>query len=424
MRKDKAKEKSKARHKKSAYQELAEEIIRPAKEKREAKDKLRAEAKSAFDSLPRKIRNRIRKIYADKGQDDEFTVEAWLLHGDDKWAKRARRARQAQKESKQWKGFGDFLKASKQKRIKIKDIDPAKDKRIAKEVRQKMIPAPPKNPYAALMIPMVIVPDDPNAKVVIADAGSIIRLADQSTLYRERVSPITRRADEILVHYGKAKSPTLGWITQRSELPPLKVMKPSKGPTFLVTTRDENSLNAWEQFRLKVARTRKSDPNNWIARWLATHGSKYPRELREVTRLFGGKPIKNEGFEARCTKLFTLILNTELDMASAKKGKNKKSKKGKAAVAEKSSKKSKKNKKAKLDTGTRITTKHDNHIIKRLVKENPRRAGSAKAKIWDKLKKGMTVGTFVEKGGSRASVGRYIQNGWVKLLKPKGGDDE
>lgn len=380
-------------------------------------------AEGAFYRLSRTLRDKLRARYADKG----WSYEDWLAKGKDKWAKRARVKLASGKAGRASKAGADSS-PRRPRETQAPTLKIGGTKMLTKELRTAArLPKPPKNPYAALMTPMVIVPDDPNAKVVIADAGTIIRLADQSTLYRERVSPITRRADEILVHYGKAKTPTLGWITHRHALPALKLMKPSKGPTFLVTTRDENSLIAWEQLRLKVARTRKSDPNNWIARWLATHGSKYPRELREVTRLFGGKPIKNEAFEDRCIRLFSLILNTELDMATAKKGKNKKSKKGKDAV-EKTSKKSKKNKsgkkksgkKERVDSGTRITTKHDEHVIKRLVKENPRRAGSEKAKIWARLKKGMTVGEFVKKGGSRASVGRYIQNGWVKLLKPRG----
>jgi hypothetical protein len=398
-----------------------------AKKAGDQAEALSAKAKSAFYALPRKVRDSLRERY----KNDGWSYASWLLNGSDKYAKRARRARNAAKQTEQWKDFGAFLKASGQKRIKVKDVDPAKDKRIAKEIRAAMkMPAPPKNPFAALLIPMVIVPDNPEHKVVVADAGSIVRLADQSTLYRDRVSPITRRADEILVHFGKADKPSLGWLTNRFVLPAKKVMKPSKGPTFLVKTRSEDALMAWEQLRLKIARTRMKDPTNWVAPWLATHGSKYPRELREVTRLFGGKPIKNESFEDRCMRLFTLILNTELDMASAKKSKSKKKgKKNKKATEEKSTKKSKKSKSGKKAKSSRvgsdrITKKHDNYVIKRLVKENPRRAGSDKAKIWNKLKKGMTVGEFAEKGGSRASVGRYIKNGWVKLLRPKGGDDE
>lgn len=311
---------------------------------------------------------------------------------------------------------------------------------LDKDIRNAMkMPTPPKNPYAALMEPMVIVPDDPEEKVVVADAGTIVRLMDQAVLYRDRVSPITRRGDELLVQYGAPGKLKLGWLTNKQSP---KIMKPSKGPTFLVMTKSEDALVAWEQVRLLVARTRKTDPTNWIAPWLATNGAKHPKLLREVTRYFGGKPIKNEPFEERCARLFQLILSVELDMATAKTSKSKKvskknkgSKKNKDVETEtpskKSSKKSKKEKKTKKVKSTkskksksdRITKADDERVIIRRIKENPRRAGSKKAKIWDKLKKGMTVGEFVAKGGGRAHVGYYIKNGWVKLSAAPASDE-
>jgi hypothetical protein len=292
------------------------------------------------------------------------------------------------------------------------------------------------------MQPLVIVPNEPDGKAIVADAGSIVKLLNQQTLYRDRVSPITKRADEILVQYGKPKEPTLGWITNK--IPP-DAMKPVQGPTFLVTTQAEGAISAWDAFRLKIARTRKSNPAMWFAPWLVLNGKKYSREVREVTRLFGGKPIKNEEFQVRCERLFQLILHTEIDMsaakakniASKKSGKNKskkqkggedeapvkKNKKGKGKVkADKPEKKSKSGGKEKKSSGdfSPRSRDFDNHVIKRLIQENPRRAGSEKAKVWDKLKKGMTVGQFAEKGGSRAIVAFYIENGWVKLLRPSG----
>jgi hypothetical protein len=169
----------------------------------------------------------------------------------------------------------------------------------------------------------------------------------------------------------------------------------------------------------------------WFAPWLAMNGQKYPRDVREVTRLFGGKPIKNEAFEARCQRLFNLILHTELDMSTAKakniaaKKGQKKAKRLAEEVSGKKQKKAKKGKdkpKASGDFSSR-SRDFDDHIIKRLIQENPRRAGSEKAKVWDKLKKGMTVSQFADKGGSRAIIAFYIKNGWVKLLRPSGSAD-
>lgn len=378
-----------------------------------------------------------------------------------KKARREESSTHSRKKDDRWKGFGDFLKEDREpkKKVRIKEHREDRDadhrrsrktfehaahrgdsakrsgpslkmgspKMLDKHIRRAMkMPVPPKNPFVALMEPMVIVPDNREDKMVIADAGSILRLMNQATLYRDWISPVTHRADELLVQYGKPGALKFGWITNKQDP---KIMKPSKGPTFLVNTRKDSSLIPWELFRLKIGQARKKDPMMWLAPWIVTYGPKLPRELREVTKFFGGKPIKNEPFDDRCMRLFTLILHTELDMASAKKGTKKgKGKKSKDS-AEKTSKKSKSSKKdksgkkksksgSKKEASSEKSASKDDYVIKRLVKENPRRAGSAKAKIWDKLKKGMTIGEFVEKGGSRASVGRYVENGWVKLLRP------
>jgi hypothetical protein len=162
--------------------------------------------------------------------------------------------------------------------------------------------------------------------------------------------------------------------------------------------------------------------------------------LREGTRFFGGKPVKNEGSDARCTRLFSLILNTELDMATAKSSKSdkssKKSKGKKAATSEKSERKvvkegkekkkakAKKEDKGSLGKSDLITRKYDEHVVKRLIKENPLREGTSRAKMWEKLKAGMTVAQFLAackgayEGRGRTELRHYVQNGWVKLRRP------
>lgn len=369
----------------------------------------RSEAEGAFWSLSRKERNVVR---AGKVHD---SYEDWY-GSDDKYAKREKRKA---KESAKWKGFGSFLK-----------IDTS-SKRLAKEIRVKD-PAPRvKNQWMALLRPATIVADDPEVKSVIADAGTIVQLCDQTTLYRDRMSVITHRGDERLVLFGKPDKPKLGWLSVQS-LQPKAMKEVKKGPTFLVATGNEASASAWDRLRLKIGRARKGDASEWMVPWLARNGAKHPEELRALVREFGGKPIKNEGFDARCVKVFKLILHSEIDMATAKAAKKKGKKAAKAKDVEvkttkKSSKKSAKEKPAKKEKSggsDRITSKHDDHIIRRLVKENPRRAGSEKAKIWDRIKKGMTVGTFITKGGTRGAVRRYIQNGWIKLLRPAGESED
>jgi hypothetical protein len=286
-------------------------------------------------------------------------------------------------------------------------------------------PKPPTNPFAALMQPLVIIPNDEQSKPVVADAGTIVELMDQSGLYRNHLSPITRTADEILVRYGTPKKIELGWLTNQLQD---KAMKPTKGPFFLVKTKDESGLSAWDGLRLAMGRS-----GAWLVPWIVDHADQYKPQIREVVKAFGGKPIKNEPTEVRSQKLFSLILHAEMDVATAKAiaksaKSSKKSKKGKSAPEEKPSKKSKKVKVAKAEKGEKPTVanftgrsaSHDDFVIRRLVKENPRRAGSDKAKIWDRIRKGMTIAEFCKKGGTRGAVGRYIQNGWIKLLPARG----
>lgn len=304
----------------------------------------------------------------------------------------------------------------------------ASGKRLDKHIRKALeeIETTPKKPFIALLYPMVIVPDNAAEKPVIADAGTIVKLADMTTLYRDRMSPITRRADEILVEFGNAKKQTLGWIAGRLAGSPKDLMKPSRGPAFLVKTSSEEAISGWDRLRLKLARTRTSVPDNWIAPWLAFHGAKFPRELREVTKLFGGKPIKNEEVEVRIERLFSLILHTELDMATAKSKKIKVKDKGKKSrrverEEKKPAKKEKvKAKKSSLGESEKVSSKYNDYVIKRLIKENPFREGSNRAKLWSKLKKGMTVIEFnaFGEGRARTELRHYRDSGWIKLKKP------
>jgi hypothetical protein len=288
------------------------------------------------------------------------------------------------------------------------------------------------------MAPVVIVPDALQekdkreqmvpTKPVIADAGSIIRRLDQNAMYRDRVSPITHRADEVLVLYGPPKKPRIGWLADRL---PKTALTPTMGPTFLATTKAEDQLSAWDRMRLKIALARKRDPSNWFASWLVRHGLKHQRELREVTRFFGGKAVLHEPFDARCARLFSLVLHTELDMAtakkSAKKGKSKKTAKTdkKAAVSKKTPKAAKAKKGKASKNGTEFSAsshEFDGARIFRVspyIKENPYREGTGRADRWALLKKGMTVEQFVDKGGSRGAVKVYMERGWIKPLKLK-----
>jgi hypothetical protein len=287
----------------------------------------------------------------------------------------------------------------------------------------------PVNPYAALLTPMAIVPDGAT-EPVLADAGSIVKLMDQKNLYRDRISPITRRADELLVTFGAPKKQMLGWITQR--IAP-DAMKPVRGPTFLVRTKDEASLSKWDAMRFLVAKARKRNPSLWLGPWLLENGSSSPRLLREVIRFFGGKVGKSQDDASVLTQqLFQLIFNMELDVATIKSSpKTKKAKATKTAKAEKPTKKAKASKNGTKPTGKKAgpppsDRAKDDFVIKRLTEKghSPFREGTAKESQWKMIRKGMTVADLVAAGGKRGDVNWYIKKGWVKLLRPKSGAAE
>lgn len=240
-----------------------------------------------------------------------------------------------------------------------------------------------------------------------------MKRAEQTVFYRDRVSPITRNADEVLVHYGKSNKVKLGWLAVGTKL------KSVKGPTFLVQTRDSNTVKGWDAMRLLISNARAKYSN--VAEWLAANREVQRPLIREVIRQFGGKVLKSHDNDTRVKNLLSLILHTEIEeMPATKKVTKKVPKSSKKEAATKVVKKAKKSK-ADSNGTERVGHAIDGHIIKRLTEggKSPFREGSAKEKEWRAIKKGMTVGELVEKGGRRGNVNFYVRKGWVKLLRPK-----
>lgn len=297
--------------------------------------------------------------------------------------------------------------------------------------------------FRVLLRPTLIVPDHPQGKLTIADEGSIVKLMDMKVMFRDRLSPVTRRADEILVAWGKKGKEQLGWLAVTAA----HSMKPIAGPMFLVRTKDKKKLLVWDQLRYEIANADLKQKNKqrwWLVPWCTAFGKDHLPEIKKTIREFGGKAKDTQDPDVHCEHLARLILKTEVDMATAradsktaKKGKIREIKKGKVTKIEESKKSKKKGEKQNVASAEKLkkaakeanpkkfdprSRDFDTFVVKRLVKENPRKAGTSKAKIWDKLKKGMSVGEFVERGGTRGAIAKYISKGWVKLLRPK--DDE
>lgn len=312
-------------------------------------------------------------------------------------------------------------------KLDAKEIRQAKGKglrivtdRVAKESRAPKSKA--KDPldaitYGALLSPTVIVPDSNEEKAFIADAGTIVKRAEQTVFYRDRVSPVTGTADEMLVHYGKSNKVRLGWLARGTKLAPVP------GPTFLVQTRDPSTAQGWDAMRLLVSNARAK--YHGIGEWLAGNAAVQRSLIREVTTQLGGLITLKQSNEVRARNLLSLIIHTEIEeMPAVKQKETKKVAKGSVKASAKNVDKvsTKKVKKAKsAPKSERSGHSQDEFIIKRLTENgaSPFRPGSTKEQEWKLIKKGMTIAQLVEKGGKRGNVNFYVRLGHVKLLRPK-----
>ena len=107
--------------------------------------------------------------------------------------------------------------------------------------------------------------------------------------------------------------------------------------------------------------------------------------------------------------------------ASRKSGKTSSKKSSKKGSEKKGSEKktSKKASKKTAAVSAGRTSAFSGKIIRRLVKENPRREGSKGYKNWTIYKKGMTYEEFLKAGGARSCLAKDIERKTVKLLPAK-----
>jgi hypothetical protein len=285
--------------------------------------------------------------------------------------------------------------------------------------------------FRVLLRPAVIVPEmSAPGKPTIADEGSIVELMDQRVLFRDRVSPVTRNADEILVRWGPKGKEALGWLGKNI----VHSMKPVNGPLFLVKTKDSTRLSAWGQLRWLVASADARMLHKkrwWLVPWLLVHAKDNVPLLQKAIRDFGGRQ-KTDDPDVLSAHLVRLVTGQETDMATARSATKGGKKAAKKAGSKKDTKQAKKGtkhakpEKEKAELPPLITQKNaklikpratdiDEYTVRRLIKENPRRKGTKAAKKWDILKKGMTVADFIDKGGKRSTIAKYVRKGWVKL---------
>lgn len=291
--------------------------------------------------------------------------------------------------------------------------------------------------YRAVLREVLVVPESPQEKAVILSAGAVVELMDMRTFFRDRVSPITRNADELLIRYGQRGKEQLGWLAKGTPL------KPVKGPLFFVKTADHAALAPWDRVRFFVARADHKQTHGqrwWIAPWLIANVAMFDVEVKKAIRELGGRVDKEGDPDIHAAHLYRLVTGQELEMKAkdtkelkkANKA-NKNAKNAKAEkVAKKASKKADKQPTRKGGYPAVVSQKNakqydrdrgfDTFTIKRLTKENPHRPGSTQAKRWSILKKGMSVAEYVSKGGSRGTLSQWISTGAAKIVRAGGSD--
>lgn len=313
--------------------------------------------------------------------------------------------------------------------------------RDKKKRRKAHAPKEPQEPsrYRAVLREALIVPDHPNNRTpVILAAGAVVQLMDMRVMFRDRISPVTRRADEVLVRWGPKGKERLGWLSKDTPL------KEVRGPLFMVRTADRVKLSPWDRIRYFIGRADARQTHGkrwWLLPWLLANGAEFDVEVLKAIREFGGRADKKQtDTDVHVAHLYRLITGQEIDMKTereAVKGSKKSSKKGskvtkEVKVAKKAKGNGKAEKPAKLGklpafVSSKNHAKYqrerefDVFTIKRLTKDNPHRPGSTQAKRWSILKKGMSIAEYVAKGGSRGTLSQWLKGGAAKIVRAGGG---
>lgn len=282
----------------------------------------------------------------------------------------------------------------------------------------------------ALVVPMQE-PGRPYWSAQMLPAGSIVRLV------KPVPSAITGDTSERTVRWvDMVGRETTGWLAKHVALAKTKETKLYLERNSKLGPKDWPY--AWDHLRHMISMNEGWDAKKWIA---VFGGSRVPL-LHAVIRELGGKvPVSDDPLLA-ISRTLRLILNKEIRMSDIKKAR-KSAKSTKSAATEKAdvtavaTKSSKKNgsksttKKVKVKASTkRAAAKNDDDgaragrksafatkRIVRLVKENPRREGSAGYRNWKLYKKGMTYEQFLDAGGKRGCLAMDIKRGNVKLVK-------
>lgn len=194
-----------------------------------------------------------------------------------------------------------------------------------------------------------------------------------------------------------------GWLAANTKLKPATKKKLANG-------FGELRIAAWDTLRSKITFHEGWD----VMTWVATFGHLNIPLLHAVIRELGGVVPKTDDPDTANVRVLRLVLNNkELKMsavkASRKSGKGKKTTSSKVARGHRAKSK-------KESRGGGRTSAFAGKVIRRTVKENPRREGSVGYKNWSIYKKGMTYEDFLKAGGVRGCLAKDIKRGHVKLV--------
>jgi hypothetical protein len=172
-----------------------------------------------------------------------------------------------------------------------------------------------------------------------------------------------------------------------------------------------------------------------FSQWLQnTRTKKEAAVLALIVREFGGRVTEHDDVRTLATRIRRMVIpHVGLSKESQMQLSTQKSSKGTPIILPSSSKKSTPSGKGKKTAskktavakkGKKTATQHIGRAskfagctFKKLVKENPRNAGSVGHKMWDKLRTGMTYEQYIANGGGRSHLAWDIAHGHVKVIR-------
>lgn len=276
------------------------------------------------------------------------------------------------------------------------------------------------------LVPDVFGPDKRRWGATYLGAGTVVRVAKH-----QPPSPVTNDTTELYVQWEDCIGrQNFGWLPANVALTEKRTINKLRYRSCNPKAR----LSPWAQLRAQFFDGGAGRLT--LSQWLQnTHTKKEAAVLALIVREFGGRVTEHDDVRTLATRTRRMVipnvgLSKESQMQlSTQKSTSKgtpiilpssKSTSGKGEKSSSSSKKtvsSTKTKKGKKTAHIGRMSKFAGCTFKKLVKENPRNAGSVGYKMWDKLRTGMTYEQYIANGGGRSHLAWDIAHGNVKVIR-------